>query len=124
MAKLILDTTVLIDHLKGRGPARNWLLGLTEPPLVSEVSRAEVIRGLRSGERGEAEQLFTRIVWVPVVEPISRLAGELGRQYRRSHAAIGVADLLVAATATHLGATVATRNVRHFPMFKGLSPPY
>lgn len=124
MAELILDTTVLIDHLKGRGPARTWMLGLTEPPLASEVNRAEVIRGLRSSERGAAEQLFTRIVWIPVTEPISRLAGELGRQYRRSHAAIGVADLVVAATASHLGATVATHNLRHFPMFKGLRPPY
>ncbi len=81
-------------------------------------------QGLRSSERQTAEALFALIDWIPVDESVARRAGELGRRWRRSHPGIGVADLAVAATADRLGTTVATRNVRHFPMFESLEPPY
>jgi hypothetical protein len=37
---------------------------------------------------------------------------------------VGVADLIIAATAEQLDLPLATTNLRHFPMFKGLKPPY
>lgn len=123
MAPVVLDTTVLIDHLRGLDEASSWLLGLPEAPHCSEVTRAEILQGLRSSERAATEALFAGIEWVPVHEPVSRLAGELGRRYRRSHG-MGTVDLLVAATAQLLGAAVATQNVRDFPMFTDLRPPY
>lgn len=120
----VLDTTVLIDSLRGDRAAISWLLGLNERPSCSEVTRVEIIRGLRSAERADAEQLFTSLGWVPVSEPVARRAGDLGRRFRRSHAGIGTNDLIVAASAIDQGLTVATTNVKHFPMFKGLRRPY
>lgn len=120
----VLDTTVLIDSLRGDRAAISWLLGLNERPSCSEVTRVEIIRGLRSAERADAEQLFTALAWVPVSEPVARRAGDLGRRFRRSHAGIGTNDLIVAASAIDQGLTVATTNVKHFPMFKGLRRPY
>ena len=78
----------------------------------------------RSAERKNAEKLFTLIDWVPVDKAIARRAGDLGRRWRRSHPGIGVADLAIAATAEQIEDTVATRNLKHFPMFKGLRAPY
>lgn len=71
-----------------------------------------------------ALRLFALIEWVPVTEPIAQRAGELGRKWRRSHPGIGVADLAIAATAERLDATLATRNLKHFPMFRDLRVPY
>ena len=51
-------------------------------------------------------------------------AGELGRACRRSHHGIGTVDLVIAATVQELGLELATGNVKHFPMFPGLRPPY
>jgi predicted nucleic acid-binding protein len=121
---VVLDTGVLIDHLRASSPASEYLAGLGDRPSCSEISRIEVIQGLRSSERGAAGRLFALIAWVPVSEAIARRAGELGRQWRRSHPSIGVADLAIAATAEEIGAPLATRNLRHFPMFEGLSAPY
>jgi predicted nucleic acid-binding protein len=59
-----------------------------------------------------------------VDEIVARRAGELGRRWRGSHSGIGVADLAIAATAEELDAALATRNVKHFPMFDGLRAPY
>jgi predicted nucleic acid-binding protein len=46
------------------------------------------------------------------------------RAYRRSHPGIGLVDFAVAATAEQHGARLATLNVKHFPMIKGLTAPY
>lgn len=102
----------------------HWLASLREPPVSSEVVRVEFLRGIRSPERGLAEALCSSIEWVSVTEPVARLAGELGRTYRRSHQGIGTSDLIVAATAQFLSASLATHNVKHFPMFPGLRQPY
>lgn len=120
----VLDTTVLIDVLRGHSSAVGYVLELEEVGVCSEVTRVEVLRGLRSEERRPAERLFQVLRWVPVDEEIARAAGELGRQLRRSHGGIGVADLVIGATAERLGLPLATTNIKHFPMFKGLKPPY
>lgn len=121
---VVLDTTVLIDHLRASVAAHDYLAGLDDRPICSEISRIEVLQGLRSAERRAADRLFALVRWVPVDDVIARRAGELGRRWRRSHPGIGVADLAIAATAEHLDALLATRNVKHFPMFKGLRAPY
>lgn len=120
----MIDTSVLVDHLRGLGLATDYLASLEDRPSCSEVSRIEVIQGLLIEERGETETLFGLLDWVPLTEVVARRAGELGRIWRRSHSGIGVADLAIAATAEHIGATVATRNAKHFPMFPGLRTPY
>ncbi|HYV15498.1 MAG TPA: type II toxin-antitoxin system VapC family toxin [Conexibacter sp.] len=120
----VLDSSVLIDFLRGSSAALRWMETLDELPLCSEVTRAEVLRGVRSAERSPTDRLLQTLRWAPVDEAVSRRAGELGRRHRRSHRGIGVADLLIAATALVHGAELATANVRHYPMFPGLAPPY
>jgi len=120
----VLDTTVLIDVLRGHPNAIAYLLALKDVPVCSEVSRVEVCRGLRSQERKPAEQLFRQLRWAAVDESVARIAGELGRSLRRSHTGIGVADLIIAATAEQVGLPLATTNIRHFPMVKGIRAPY
>lgn len=120
----VLDTTVLIDVLRRHPGAVAFLREAVEPPVASEVSRVEVLRGLRSSERAGAEHLFQLMRWAPVDEPIARVAGELGRRYRRSHAGVEVSDLIVAATAQQFDLPLATANAKHYPMFRGLRPPY
>jgi hypothetical protein len=121
---MLLDTTVLIDHLRGLEPARAFLRGLREVPACSEVSRVEILQGLRPAERAAAENLFGVLSWVPVDEAIARRGGEIGRRYRKSHPGLSLANLLIGATALELDLRLATGNVRHFPMLRGLRPPY
>lgn len=121
---VLLDTSVVIDILRGFAPALAYAEALDEPPTCSEITRVEVLRGLRSAERRPTERLFGSLRWTPVDEPISRGAGELGRTWRRSHVGIATADLIIAATADELGLRLATLNTKHFPMFRGLRAPY
>jgi predicted nucleic acid-binding protein len=115
---------VLIDHLRSFAPASEYIAALDEQPVCSEVSRIEIIQGLRTAERTDAETLFSLIEWLPVSEQVARRAGELGRRWRASHPGIGVADLAVAATAEYTSVPLATCNIKHFPMFTDLQAPY
>lgn len=121
---LLLDTGVLVDALRRDDRALDFLEALPDIPSASEVTRVELIQGLRSSERRDAERLMSSMGWIPLTEPIGRHAGRLGRRWRASHQGIGVADLVIAATADLHGLDLATTNVRHFPMLEGLQAPY
>lgn len=124
---ILVDSDVLIAHLRGLRAARDWMLDArraTGRLATSVVSVTEVAGGMRAGERREVTALLASLRVVPVSEHVAWRAAELMRAYRRSHAAIGLGDYLVAATALAEGCEVATLNVRHFPMFGGLAPPF
>jgi len=120
---IVLDTTVLIDLLRGHAPALSYLRSLDEVPACSEVTRVEVMRGVRHRERDATERLMQSLGWIGVDEQIARRAGTLGRRWRGSHL-LATTDLIIAATAQELAAELATSNVRHYPMFEELRPPY
>lgn len=123
----LLDTSVAVDHLRGRESAVGLLTELLEdgdPLLASEVVRFELLAGVRPREVVALEAFFSTLSWVPVGEEVARAAGELARRHRRSHSGIDDADYLIAATAVLLEAELLTTNVRHFPMLAGLRPAY
>lgn len=68
--------------------------------------------------------MIATVRWADVDEAIARRAGALGRTWRRSQQGLATADLIIAATAAELGLELATLNIKHFPMFKGLQAPY
>lgn len=124
---ILVDSDVLIAHLRGLPPAKSWLAEArttTGPLAVSVVSVVEITGGMRSAERSAVWRLLGSLRIQGVNELIGRRAGELMRQHRRSHAAIGLGDYLIAATVDVRGLELATLNVRHFPMFKGLRAPF
>jgi predicted nucleic acid-binding protein len=123
---ILVDTDVLIAHLRGADQARKWLkqARMGGPLAVSVVSVAELTGGMCSPGRREVWALLGSLRTEPVTELVARRAGELIRQYRRSHIGIGLGDYLIAATAETRGLELATLNVRHFPMFSFLQPPF
>ena len=124
---ILVDSDVLIAHLRGEAGARDWMLQArraTGPLATSAVSVVEVAGGMRSQERQEVGRLFASLRTFSANDRIAWRAAELMRTHRRSHVGIGLGDYLVAATAQIEGCELATLNVRHFPMFPGLQPPF
>jgi predicted nucleic acid-binding protein len=119
MAAILLDTTVVIDLLRGRAEAVQRLRALREAgdrPCICAVNVEETVRGLRPAESEPASRLFRGLRVVPLGEREGRQAGE----WRREHAARGhtlaQADCLVAAAALSVGGRLATGNAKDFPM--------
>ena len=124
---ILLDTTIAVDHLRGDDRAASLLERLAnegEPLLASELSRFELLAGMRPEELDATERFMDALSWVPVNEEIARLAGSMAAEYRRSHSGIDAVDYVIAATSTVTGADLLTTNVRHFPMIPQLRPPY
>ena len=122
--RLLMDTDVLIEYLKGRGQAVEYLEGLTSDLYLSVISVVELFAGVRDDEEESSlNQLLQTFVVLPVTEKVARLGGLYRRNYRPSHG-VGLADALIAATAEDTGAALVTFNRRHFPMISGVTVPY
>ena len=124
---ILIDSDILIAHLRGLPAARTWLIDVREQTgklAVSAISVTEITGGMRSAERSSVWHLLDSMQVEPVSEIVSRDAGDLMRKYRRSHGGIGLADYLIAATARSKGLEFATLNVKHFPMFARLRAPF
>jgi predicted nucleic acid-binding protein len=122
----VIDTSVLIDVLREHPGARELLVAHRQAGRLhaSEVTRLEVLAGMRSDEEARTRQLLSALNWHPIDADVAEEAGRLGRRWLPSHSGIDAADLAVAATATLLSAELLTTNLRHFPMFPDLSHPY
>jgi predicted nucleic acid-binding protein len=124
MSGVLLDTCVLIDCLRNRPAAVEFLRRIEGRPSVSVVTVAE----LHAGARNQSEERGIEIFLVPMLVraidlATARLAGRFCREYRRSHG-VAMPDALIAATAEVHGARLVTRNARHFPMLDDLVLPY
>ena len=126
--RLVLDTSVLIDHLRGCQAAATDVipsaLARGDELWSSHVVRTELLAGMRPDEETPTRDLLRLLTWAEVNESVSEAAGALGRSYLRSHQGIYAADLIAAALAQELEAKLLTVNVKHFPMIEGLKAPY
>jgi predicted nucleic acid-binding protein len=122
----LVDTSVLIDFLRGHERAAEVLERerAAAPLQASEITRLEVLSGMRRTEETATRSLLAILRWHPVDAEVAEDAGALGRRWLPSHHTIDSADLAIAATVIRTGARLMTRNTRHFPMFPGLRPPY
>jgi len=119
MAFVLLDTTVVIDLLKGRPLTTERFLTL-EPggdvPHVCAITAEEVSAWLRPDERARASALFEGVSTAPLGIAEGRLAGWWRGRYRGSGRTLSQADALIAAAAIGVGARLATGNPKDFPM--------
>lgn len=121
---MLVDTDVLIDYLRGLPQAVQFIEKHHAVVHVSSVSVAELYQGVRDGR--EMELLSSTINALSVLP----LAGEIARKagiYRRDHRdrlGSGLADCMIAATASHHGLRLVTLNQRHFAMLEDVIVPY
>lgn len=119
MAAVLLDTTVVIDLLRGRAGARRRLTQLRDAgddPYVCAINVEEIVRGLTPSEREAAQRLFGGLRMAPLTEAEGWRAGEWRRAYATRGRTLAQADCLVAAAAVRIGGRLATGNPRDFPM--------
>ena len=110
MADVLLDTDVLIDHLRIGRPVR-------VPPseaAYSSITRAELYAGRRADE-AVIDDLLVAFQEIPVEREIAERAGRIRRETD-----MALPDCLVAATAIFTRRSLLTRNVRHFGRVPGL----
>ena len=121
---MLLDTCVVIDLLRGRDAALGFVQELPDTPSLSVITVTELVAGCRNArERRQIERLLGAYVVHGIELAIASLAGDYVRQYGPSHG-VDPIDALIAATAKTRSLSLATLNLKHFPMFNDLKRPY
>jgi predicted nucleic acid-binding protein len=116
---LLLDTTVLIDVLRGRLNRSRLLAELVERGdhlATSAINVGEVFGGLRPMEKAGADAFLLTLEVYPLTAALAREAGVLQYAWARRGKTLSLADMIVAATALEYGLTLMTDNRKDFPM--------
>lgn len=131
---LILDTGILIASERRRESVENILRRVRASHgeidiALSAVSVVELTHGIyrarndadRERRRVFCEGVFQDLIVHPVSLEIAQLAGKIEGEQAAQGIAIAFEDLVIGATALHLGFDVATLNVKHFKLIPGLN---
>jgi predicted nucleic acid-binding protein len=104
VTRILFDSDVLVDHLRGH---RRLAAGGDELH-VSAITRAELFSG-RATEERRVRRLLEPMTELPVDGPVAERAGRL-----RRGSSLRMPDALIAAAALEHRLTLVTRNVRDF----------
>jgi predicted nucleic acid-binding protein len=79
---VLVDTSVIIDYLRGHPGAEELLESerMHAPLHASEITRLEVLAGMRENEENATRSFLSTFIWHSVDATIAESAGELGRK--------------------------------------------
>ena len=119
MTKYLLDTTILIEHLRGKKEAVSFITGLMGQGhrlCVCCVNIAELYSGLNREQGTRAKLLIDALDYCDATTDTAIQAGIYRYEFARQGISLSVTDTLVAAIAKTHGAIIVTANIKHYPM--------
>jgi predicted nucleic acid-binding protein len=125
---VLIDSDVIIQAERGIFDLDAWLISqpyeefklavITVAELWHGAERATGIR--RTRRRLYLKRIFATFDFVPYSAQVAFEHARLWAELESSRRMIGPHDVILAAMALHTGSAVATFNVRHFAVVKGL----
>lgn len=118
MSHYLLDTNVLVFHLRGeRGvPALLNRWSQSHELHISVATWVEILAGMRPHEEEVTMRLLHSLTTISINPSIADRAGRMIYQYARQGFRVSFPDALIAATALEHDLTLVTTNVKHFTM--------
>lgn len=119
MPKFLLDTTVIIDCLRGKRdrPAMLKQLCLKGNTLgCCAINIAEIWNGAKPKEKKATEGFLDNLEYFEISRESAKLAGELKQRYSLEGITLSLADTLIAAVVITQRLVLITDNPKHFPM--------
>jgi predicted nucleic acid-binding protein len=117
MTTYLLDTSVIIDVVNGKGDRSALLEGLLlqgDRLAGCAINVAEVYAGMRPHEAARTEALMRSLDYYDVTWEIARGGGQLKSAHARAGRTISLADALIAVVAIANGLPLMTDNVKDF----------
>ena len=114
----LVDTTVLIDYLRGTPGAKRLddLLDRGDVVCTTAINVEEIARGLRAAEARSAAALVEGVTILSLGATEGWQAGVWRREFAARGITLSQGDCLIGAAALSAGATLATGNPKDFPM--------
>lgn len=122
MAGHLLDTSVIIDALRGRRERvalLERLLSEGHTLACCAVNVAEVYAGMHRAEAAATDAFLQSLDYYDLTWDVARAAGRLKYRHARQGRTLSLSDTLIAAVALINGLTLITDNIKDYP-FAGL----
>lgn len=119
MSTYLLDTSVLVDALRGVRGRAEMLEGLAENGHLlacSAITVAEIFAGMRPKEHGATVALLDSLEHYDITRPVAEQAGLMRREWSARGKTLALPDLLIASVALTHGLILITDNAKDFPM--------
>lgn len=118
MPDYLLDSNVLIQHLRGHAATTDLLtrLSLDGTLGIAAISRTEIIAEMRDHEREATLRFLNALALYPLDGAVADGAGDIIRRSRAGGLTVDIPDAIIAATAITHDLSLLTYNRRHFPM--------
>ena len=112
----LVDTDIAIDFLRERDYAQKLLERWAGEGLlaISTLTHLEIYQGMKAGEERETDAFLNGLISITVDVPIARRAGKILGELRSKGVTVGIADVIIGATALQLKAPLLTNNVEHY----------
>ena len=125
----LIDTSVLIAIERGELDLARLQADDDDELAIAAMTASELLHGVhrlrgavaRTRAERFVEHLLDVIPVVPFDLDVARIHGRIDAELSAAGAAVGDADLMIAATAVWLDYRIATRDLRSFPKIKGLT---
>lgn len=117
---ILLDTTVIVDYLRGDNKVIAYFNMLPNTPTISLITEAEIYQGAKNtAELTKWGKFLSKLIVLPITPDISHLAISLLKKHRLSHG-LHILDTFIASTSIIHNYTLVTANAKHFQIIKDL----
>ena len=125
--RFLVDTDIIINYLKGREIARDFLLRIIDESVsgfFSVITEAELLSGSRNAD--DDAVIYSILDCMEAIEVERNIAVTAGKLRQKYYAAYRteLPDAIIAATANEYGLILATANEKHFNMFTEIETEY
>lgn len=118
MVDYLLDTTVIIDHLRGVESVSAYLeeIGLKgDTAGCCCINIAEIYSGMLEKETEKTNRFINSLYYYEVTREISKTSGRLRQKYSKKGITLATTDVIIGASALIYGLILITKNVKHYP---------
>lgn len=118
MSRFLLDSDVIIWHLRGRKEVTEMLRDLQRVglPACSALSVLEVQLGVKKGEEEKTDRFLRSLRIFDINMEIANKAAQLIREYKAKGITLDLSDAIIASTCIVHDLTLVTYNTKHYPI--------
>lgn len=121
--KLVIDTSILIDQLRGGTRWENLLSNIEKEAelFLPTIVIFELFSGKSTIDKDVIQRINKLLSFFQKIDFSETIAERAGRLYRDISKNLEVPDYIIAASALEIGGTVVTLNRKHFEQIPHLS---
>jgi len=118
MSRFLLDSDVIIWHLRGREEVTGMLRVLQRYglPRCSAISILEVEIGMKKHEEEKTRRFLKGIKVFDVTREVASKAAQLVREHKAKGRTFGLGDAIIAGTCLLNNLVLVTYNQKHYPI--------